>query len=125
MISMIAQVIASARKVRPAIVKRLARKTSRASAVAEGDPVVGGGRDQQRRRDRRAEQGREVDLLLEGGDFGEVLLERDREQEGEEDLDAGQGDAQLLQQLAEVAVEAFAPRSRPFLTGRVRPIRSP
>ena len=39
--------------------------------------------------------------------FVEVLLERDREQEGEEDLDAGQGDPQLLQQLAEVAVEAF------------------
>ncbi len=30
-----------------------------------------------------------------------------REQEGEEDLDAGQGDAQLLQQLAEVAIEAL------------------
>ena len=32
----------------------------------EGQPMVGGRRDQQRRRDRGAEQGREVDLLLEG-----------------------------------------------------------
>ena len=69
--------------------------------------MVGGGRDQHRRRDRGADQGREVDVLLEVGDLREALLERDREQEGEEDLDAGQGDAQLLQQLAEVAVEAF------------------
>ncbi len=41
------------------------------------------------------------------------------EQEGEEDLDAGQGDAQLLQQLAEVAIEAFGlalvPSRRAFL----------
>ena len=86
---------------------------------AEGHPVVGGGSDQQDRRDRGAEQGEEVDVLLEGVDFGEVLLEGDGEQEGEEDLDAGQGDAQLLQQLAEVAIEAFAlalvPSRRAFL----------
>jgi hypothetical protein len=34
-----------------------------------------------------------------------VLLERDREQEGEENLHAGEGDAELLQQLGEVAIE--------------------
>ena len=48
-----------------------------------------------------------------------------RQQEGEEDLDAGQGDPQLLQQLAEVAIEAFllgllSPR-RPFRHGVTLP----
>ena len=87
----------------------------------EGHPVVGRGGDQQRRRDRGEQQGHEVDLLLEAGDFREVLLERDREQEGEQDLDAGQRDAQLLQELAEVAVEAFGlalvpcPRGYPLI----------
>ena len=107
-ISMIAPVIASARKVSPAIAKRLRVEDQLALLlVAEGEPVVGRGRDQQHRRDRRAEQRPEVDVLLEGGDFREVLLERDREQEGEEDLDAGQRHPQLLQQLAEVAIKAF------------------
>ena len=46
-----------------------------------------------------------------------MLLERDREQEGEEDLDPGQRDPQLLQQLAEVAVEAFVLGLVPSLTG--------
>ena len=73
--------------------------------VAEGEPVVGGGGDQQRRRERGQQQRREVDLLLEGADRGEVLLERDREQEGEQHLDPRQRHPQLLQELAEVAVE--------------------
>jgi hypothetical protein len=38
-------------------------------------------------------------------DRGEVLLERDREQEGEEHLHPRQRDPQLLQQLSEVAIE--------------------
>ena len=69
--------------------------------------MVGGGGDQHRRRDRGQDQGREIDLLLELGDFLEALLEGDREQEGEEDLYPRQRHPQLLQQLAEVAVEAF------------------
>ena len=36
---------------------------------AEGDPVVGGGRDQQHRGDRGQQQRHEVDRLLEGGDL--------------------------------------------------------
>jgi hypothetical protein len=80
--------------------------------VAEGQAVVGGGRDQQRRRDRGQEQCREVGLLVEFADRAEALLERHREQEGEQDLHPGQGDAQLLEELAEVAVE-------PFLVGLV------
>ena len=56
---------------------------------------------------RREQQRREVDLLLEAGDLGEALLKWHGEQEGEENLDSGQRDAQLLEQLAEVAVEAL------------------
>ena len=88
----------------------------------EGDPVVGGRRDQERGRDRGEEQGREVDLFLERRDFGEVLLERDGEQEGEEDLDAGQRDPQLLQQLAEIAVEALGLALVPSRWARRSPI---
>src|SRR4029077_20002744 len=76
--------------------------------IAEGEAVVSRGGDQQDRRYRRAEQGDEVDSLLEFGDLREVLLKRDREQEGEEHLHARQRHPQLLQQLAEVAVEAVA-----------------
>ena len=74
---------------------------------AEGEAMVGGGGDQEHRRDRGQQQRREVDLLLERRDFGEVLLERHRQQEGEEHLHARQRHPQLLQQLAKVAVEAF------------------
>lgn len=42
-----------------------------------------------------------------------MLLERNREEEGEEDLDPRQGDAQLLQQLSEVAVEPLLFRLLP------------
>ena len=49
--------------------------------VAEGEPVVGRGRDQQRRRERGQQQRREVGLFVEGADRGEVLLERHREEE--------------------------------------------
>ncbi len=86
--------------------------------VAEGQPVVGRRRDQQRRRERRQQQRREVGLLVEFADRGEVLLERHREQEGEQHLHPRQRDPQLLQQLAEVAVE-------PFVFGLVAPRRPP
>ena len=42
-----------------------------------------------------------------------LLLERNRQQEGEEDLHAGQRDPQLLQQLTEVAVETVRLRLLP------------
>ena len=72
---------------------------------AKGESVICTWRDQKRCRDRRAEQGREVDLLLKRGDLGKVLLKGDRQQEGEENLDAGQGYPQLLKQLSEVAIQ--------------------
>ena len=46
----------------------------------KGEAVVRRGRDQQDRRERRAEQGEEVDALLEAVDLGEVLLEGNSEQ---------------------------------------------
>ena len=49
----------------------------------------------------------DVDVALQVGEDREALLERDGQQEGEEDLDAGLGDAQLLQLLAEVAIDPF------------------
>jgi hypothetical protein len=68
--------------------------------------VIGGRGDKQHRGKRGAEQRGEIHAFLEGRDLVEVLLERDREEEGEEDLGPGQGNPKLLQQIPEVAVEA-------------------
>ena len=61
------------------------------------------GRDQPRRDDRPG-QDREKRDLLDGVDVLEPLAERQRQQEARQDLDAGLGDPQLLQQLVEVSV---------------------
>ena len=57
------------------------------------------------------EQGRQVLLAQAGADLlTEPLLERDREQEGEQDLHPGLGDPQFLEQLVVVPVGAFEGR---------------
>ena len=58
------------------------------------------------------EQREDVDVALQVGEDREALLERDRQQEGEQDLDAGLGDAQLLQLLPEVAIDPLRPPAR-------------
>jgi hypothetical protein len=73
--------------------------------LAPREPVVGGRRDQQRRRRRGAEEGEEVRVLLQVRDAVEALGERHTEQEGEEHLDAGERDAELVEQLDQLAVE--------------------
>ena len=80
---------------------------ARLVAAAEHHAVIGGRRDEERRRDRGRQQRAEVHVLLELGHLREALLERDREQEREEDLHARHRDAQLLQELVELAVEAL------------------
>ena len=84
--------------------------------VAEGEPVVGGGRDQQHRGDRGQQQRHEVDVLLEGRDLGEVLLERDRQQEGEEDLDARAARPAAPAAARRGCGRGVPPRSRPAPT---------
>ena len=69
--------------------------------------MVRGRRDQARARRGRAQEGHEVDGLLEARDVREALVERDDEQEREQHLDAGQRHAQLTEQLLEVAIEPF------------------
>ena len=55
-----------------------------------------------------------------GLEVAEALLERHREEEAGEDLQAGLGDAQLLQELVPVPVGALGPRSRPVPARRGR-----
>ena len=84
------------------------RDEFRLQSLPEQDAVHGHGRDQQRRRHGGDQQGDQVLLPQAGTDLlAEPLLERDREQEGEEDLDSGLRHAQLLQQLVVVAVGAL------------------
>ncbi len=54
---------------------------------------------------RGEQQGDEVGGLLKVRDVGEALVEGDHEQEGEQHLNAGQGDAELAQKLLQIAVE--------------------
>src|SRR4051794_10161482 len=70
----------------------------------ELDPVVSGRGDQQDRGDRRTAQRHEIDVLLERGGGVEPLLERDGQEEREEHLHAGERDAQLPEELGEIAV---------------------
>jgi hypothetical protein len=69
--------------------------------------MVRGRGDQARAGRSRAQQGYEVDRLLEAGDVRKALVEGDDEQEREQHLDARQRDAQLAEQLLEVTVEPF------------------
>jgi len=56
-------------------------------APLKDEPVIGDRGDEERRRRSGREQRDEVDVLLKRGDLGKALLEGDREQEREQDLD--------------------------------------
>jgi hypothetical protein len=64
------------------------------------------GGDHERGRDRYADQDGEVRIALKARDGGEPLAERDREEKREQHLYAGDRDPQLLEELAELPVEA-------------------
>ena len=61
--------------------------------------------DDARGRQCRRHERAQVDVPLEGGDLGEPAREREREQEGEQDLYPGLKHPHLLQQLTVLAVE--------------------
>jgi hypothetical protein len=88
-------------------------------AGTEQEPVDRHRRDQQCARPRGAQERDDVQLALELRRLLEPRRERHREEKGEQDLHAGLGDAQLLQQLAQVAVQPLclrlASRSRVVL----------
>ena len=69
--------------------------------------VVRGGSDQEGRGGRRAEERQKVDVLLELGHLVEPRRKRQSEQKREQNLDARQRDAQLVQELDQLAVEPF------------------
>jgi len=69
--------------------------------------VVRRWRDQQRRRAGGAQEGQEVDVLLQVGHAPEALGEGHPEQEREENLDARERDPQLVQELDQLPVETF------------------
>jgi len=69
---------------------------------------MGAGHDQEDRGSRSREKGDEVRRLLAAGDGGETLREWDRQEEREEHLHAGERDAELLEQLAELAIQSSA-----------------
>ena len=75
--------------------------------LPEAEPVVRARRDQERRGERRAQERGEVDAAVAGPELAEAPLEREHEQEGEEHLHARERDAQLVEKLDELAVEAF------------------
>jgi hypothetical protein len=76
-------------------------------AAAPLEPVVRGGRDQECRGRGGAEERHEVDVSLKLGYLAESLCERNRQEEREQDLDARQGDAQLVQELDQLTVFPF------------------
>jgi hypothetical protein len=70
--------------------------------------VLRAGRDQQRRGDRRRQEGEEEDEPLGVRHALPALRKRHGEEEAKQDLDARQGDAELVQELDQLAVESFA-----------------
>ena len=73
-------------------------------ARAERDPVQRRGRDEEGGGHGGRHERDRVDRPLAAGRLAEALLEGDRQQEPEEDLHARHGDAQLVQELQELAV---------------------
>jgi hypothetical protein len=69
--------------------------------------VVGGGDEQEDERDRRGQERAVVDVALDRAQVGERGGEADGEQEAEQHLGAGDEGAQLLEQLAVLALEPF------------------
>ena len=106
--SRIAPHIARPRKAIPAIAEPVAGEHDvLLVAPAEAHPVPRRRPDQADRGERRRDQRPEIDALLEVGDPGEALLKGQHEQEGEQDLHAGQRHSQAREQLVEVAVQAL------------------
>ena len=79
-------------------------------AVAEAEPVVRARRGEQRDRDRGGEERDDEDVPLERRDLRPALRERHREEEREQHRDAREDDAQLVQQLDQLAVGALLRR---------------
>jgi len=75
--------------------------------LAEMEPVVRRGRDKERRRDSREQQGPEEDAPLEVSCLGELLSEGNRKQKSEEDLHSRQGNPELVEELDQLAVDAL------------------
>jgi len=69
--------------------------------------------DEQDNRERRDQQRSIVNVTLKDSDIGKSLLERDSQQEGEQDLHPGQRHAELVQQLAQLAVTRCLRSSSP------------
>src|SRR3954469_18536726 len=79
-------------------------------AEPEEDPVIRRRRDQQQRRGAGGKQCQEVQDLLKAREPAEPRREWHCQEEGEQDLDAGLRDPNLLQELDQVAVTALEDR---------------
>ena len=75
--------------------------------------MICGGGDQECGRESGQEQDGEIEAPLEPGELRKALCERDGKQEREQDLDPGERDPELAQQLVEVAVHALGRRLVP------------
>src|SRR5581483_7882060 len=80
--------------------------------LAKADAVVRGRGDEARDRAEREQERREPDVALQCVGLLEAVVERDDEQEREQDLNAGQREAKLLEELLELAVEAVGHRGQ-------------
>ena len=118
--------MAKASSTSPTIVSTLAtRQQMLLDRGTEPQPVVGGLGDEAHRGTRGGQHRSEVDPPVAGVEGREALRERDRQQEGEQHLDAGQRHPQLVEQLDQLAVGvlvAVLPRAGLGLT-RHRPSR--
>src|ERR671912_86813 len=92
------------------------------TALAKEHPVEGDRRDDQPGRDDRASEDSEVDVALEVGELDEAVGERHGQEEPGEDLHAGLGDPDLLEQLVPVAVERLLGRPPPFVVCHCAPL---
>ena len=76
--------------------------------------MVGGGGDQEHRGHHGQREGREVHGGLPVGELAEPLGEREREEEREQHLDAGDGDPHLVQELDQLTVDPLLLRFAGF-----------
>jgi hypothetical protein len=76
-------------------------------ALTPPQPVIRARRDQQHRRERGRDECREEDVPSRLAQLRKAVCERDGEQEGEQHLNARQRDAQLVEELDQLAVVAL------------------
>ena len=88
----------------------VARRLHRRERLAEEHAMLRGRCDHADRRERRQQQGHEVDGFHKSAHVCEACRERDDQQEREQNLHARHDHAQLARQLLEVAVKALLPR---------------